>query len=327
VVNLTLTKIDLLKKILYPNIVIFSTFAITYITLITALGYNYELHIISTIIFTILSVIITLKIFRDKPENFNNITKTKIILTILTIIVLAEELLLNSIYATYGFALSILGLILLPVLAVSLSRNNEQLRTALEAIAFIFATRVTLSPFPTGTLNISTFLPTIYTLILISLVLYLTYRKIPAKDVRLSTGKYSIKLQLTAGFGTGIFIGITEYFILKPQPIIISTSPIQTLAYIIIVPATMVGIAEELLFRGLIQSSLERIMPTWQAIGITSIMFGLMHIGWMNPLEVLLAYGAGITFGYLTVVTDSLTTPIIAHASGNIILYIIALQI
>ncbi|MGC9069580.1 MAG: hypothetical protein ACP5IZ_11515, partial [Thermoprotei archaeon] len=145
---MTLTKIDLLKKILYPNIVIFSTFAITYITLITALGYNYELHIISTIVFTIFSIIITLKIFRDKPENFNNITKTKIILTILTIIVLAEELLLNSIYATYGFALSILGLILLPVLAVSLSRNNEQLRTALEAIAFIFATRVTLSPFP-----------------------------------------------------------------------------------------------------------------------------------------------------------------------------------
>jgi membrane protease YdiL (CAAX protease family) len=306
---------------------VFSTFTITYVPLLYRLGYNYELHVISAIIFVILSTLITLDVFKDRSENFNNIRMIKIIFTILIITILAEELLLNSVYAMYGFALSILGLISLPILAVWLSKGDNQLRIALESLTLVFATRVILSPFPTGFLNISTFLPTIYILILISLTLYLTYRKIPTKNIRLSIGKYDIKLQAIIGFGAGVFIGITEYFILKPQPIIVSTNLIQTLAYIVIVPATMVGIAEELLFRGLIQSSLERIMPTWQAIGITSIIFGLMHIGWMNPLEILLAYGAGLVFGYLTVITDSLTAPIMAHALGNLVLYTIALHL
>jgi len=66
-------------------------------------------------------------------------------------------------------------------------------------------------------------------------------------------------------------------------------------------------------------------MPVWQAIGISSVMFGLMHVGWLNPLEVLLAYGAGVVFGYLATMTDSLIAPIIAHGFGNFVLYLIAL--
>jgi membrane protease YdiL (CAAX protease family) len=45
----------------------------------------------------------------------------------------------------------------------------------------------------------------------------------------------------------------------------------------------------------------------------------------MNPLEVLLAYGAGIVFGYLAKATGSLVAPMIAHGFGNLVLYLIAL--
>jgi len=36
-----------------------------------------------------------------------------------------------------------------------------------------------------------------------------------------------------------------------------------------------VGVVEEFLFRGLLQGSLEKVMPVWQAIDLTSIIFGL----------------------------------------------------
>ena len=154
----------------------------------------------------------------------------------------------------------------------------------------------------------------------------MTYRGVSARDARISSGRRALSSQLGMGLTVGLIIGFVEYYVLKPQPIFAGASTLQVLAYILIVPAVMVGVVEEILFRGLLQSSLEKVMPVWQAIGLTSIIFGLMHVGWMNPLEILLAYGAGVAFGCLAVTTDSLVSPIVAHGFGNMVLYIIALR-
>ena len=191
----------------------------------------------------------------------------------------------------------------------------------------IFASRVVLSPFPIDFLNLSIFLPIIYTLNLTGLVLYVTYRKVSTRDIRLSMGKLGVGLQLLVGLMVGVVLGVVEYLILRPEPVLTGVSLLQMFAYVGIVLAVMVGVVEETLFRGLLQTSLEKVIPSWQAIGLSSLMFGLMHVGWMNPLEVLLAYGAGVIFGYLATVTDSLIAPIVAHGSGNFVLYLIALYL
>jgi len=65
-------------------------------------------------------------------------------------------------------------------------------------------------------------------------------------------------------------------------------------------------------------------MPRWQAVHLTSLIFALFHIGWLNPLEVVFAYGAGVVFGYTLIKTDSLIAPTFAHGFGNIVLYTLA---
>jgi len=65
-------------------------------------------------------------------------------------------------------------------------------------------------------------------------------------------------------------------------------------------------------------------MPKWQAMHLTSLIFGLFHIGWLTPLEVVFAYSAGLIFGYLLIKTGGLTAPVVAHGFGNIVLYMIA---
>jgi len=153
----------------------------------------------------------------------------------------------------------------------------------------------------------------------------LTYRGISAREVRVSLGRCGAGLQFGVGSGIALVLGFVEYFVLRPQPIVVGAGFLQMLAYILTVLMMMVGVVEELLFRGLPQGSWERVMPAWQAIGITSVMFGLMHVGWMNPLEILLAYAAGVAFGCLATVTDSLIAPITAHGFGNLVLYLIAI--
>ena len=46
-----------------------------------------------------------------------------------------------------------------------------------------------------------------------------------------------------------------------------------------------------------------------------------MHIGWLNPWEVVLAYGAGLIFGLFAYYFNSLIIPITAHFFGNVVLY------
>jgi len=333
-------------------------FAPLYAFLLEALGYNYGLHVASVIAFAIIGLFMAFIPFREfspllpasllssplhpspltspslppNPSPSKGIHRfhgspslVRLLFALITLLFLSEELLLNSPLALYGLSSSILGFLVLPAIAAILDPENGWLRKAIEASALIMATRVVLTPFPMGFLSLPAFLPAIYTLILAGLTIYIAYRRIEARDVRLSKGKKSLGFQASLGLASGSLVGIAEFFILKPSPILPGASLAETMAYVTIVLVLMVGFVEELLFRGLLQASLERLLPPWQAIGATSVIFSLMHIGWMNPLEVLLAYGAGIVFGYLAKATGSLIAPMIAHGFGNLVLYLIAL--
>ncbi|MEM3694095.1 MAG: type II CAAX endopeptidase family protein [Candidatus Bathyarchaeia archaeon] len=336
-----------------------ASFAPLYAFLLEAFGYTYGLHVASSMAFAALGAFMALIPFPDAPsvlnQNQNQIhnqvrnqvppfqreyaflrlrlrlrprMRTRLLLAFLTLLILSEELLLNSPLALYGMALSIAGFIGLPVLGIIADRSfgsEGWLQKALEALSLIMATRVVLTPFPMGFLELTVLLPVVYTLILAGLTLYLSFRRIEAEALRLSLGKKSLKSQAFLGLASGSFVGLAEFFVLKPSPILKGAPIAETIAYVALVMAVMVGFVEELLFRGLFQASLERLLPPWQAIGMASVVFGLMHLGWMNPLEVLLAYGAGVLFGYLARATDSLLAPMVAHGFGNIVLYLVAM--
>jgi membrane protease YdiL (CAAX protease family) len=77
------------------------------------------------------------------------------------------------------------------------------------------------------------------------------------------------------------------------------------------------GLGEELLFRGLAQAGLAELIGgqwgPWVALVAASVLFGVCH--WLNTTYALLAMLAGIYFGLLLMLSDSLWTPIVAHAA------------
>lgn len=80
--------------------------------------------------------------------------------------------------------------------------------------------------------------------------------------------------------------------------------------------SALAGIGEELMFRGLIQEGLARWigepMGVWIALGIASVLFGLLHP--MNVAYVILAAVMGFCLGGLWIATGNLLVPIVAHA-------------
>ncbi len=76
--------------------------------------------------------------------------------------------------------------------------------------------------------------------------------------------------------------------------------------------AMLAGLAEELLFRGVVQVALARVLPEGGALVVASAAFGLAHF--VTPTYAVLAAVAGLYLGALYLLQGSLLVPVIAHA-------------
>ena len=72
------------------------------------------------------------------------------------------------------------------------------------------------------------------------------------------------------------------------------------------------GFGEEMLFRGVLQYELAQSFDSAIAIGLSSLVFGLLHA--VTPLYALLATLASVYFGYLYQAFGNLAVPIVCHA-------------
>jgi len=292
--------------------------SISYFVLLALVGYTYEFLFFSSIVFVAVGLLILF---------FRGFRGSLVVNLLYFVVVLAlvEEVLLNSALAWYGLALAFSGFVAFPLVGVLLSDRSEKVRVVFEVCGLVFATRVVFSPFPIYLLQSAALLPIIYSLIMGAIVLYVWFRRIPLKKIGFSMGLVEMRLQVLAGVGVGAVLGLVEYFILMPKPVLVGASVLSNFVYLVVTMMVFVGLTEELLFRGLLQGYTAELMPKWQAVHLTSLVFALFHIGWLNPLEVVFAYGAGVVFGYLLIKTGGLTAPALAHGFGNIVLYMIAL--
>ena len=322
-----------LRRTLYVSAPAVVTFLLLYAVMLQLLGYGYTLYVVSALVFTVISIGFTvLGQLRSRSEARAPASgrsgaqgfPTQAGVIGLIAFVLAEELLLNSVYSLLGIILALAGFIALPLVGFIIGRNDFWQRVAFETVALLFATRLVVSPFPVGLLSLSVYVPVIYTLIVVGISLYVTYRKIPLEEIRVTSAGRNPLLLGILGVVVGTPLGFIEYRVLNPSPVFLGAAFIQTLGYNLLVLGLFVSIAEELLFRGLLLTSLEKRMEPWQAIGFSSIFFGVMHLGWFNPLEVVFAYGAGVILAYLAYTTKSLTPAIAAHALDNFVLFLLA---
>ncbi|MFC7082064.1 CPBP family intramembrane glutamic endopeptidase [Halorussus caseinilyticus] len=105
---------------------------------------------------------------------------------------------------------------------------------------------------------------------------------------------------------------------------------LDTLLLLVPLSILVVGPAEELLFRGVIQSYLDGAFSRAPAVVLTSVLFALVHLPttWVatpDPLAVgvtlAILFGLSILLGYLYVWTDNLVVPILVHGLYDALLF------
>ena len=88
----------------------------------------------------------------------------------------------------------------------------------------------------------------------------------------------------------------------------------------VVVLGLMAGAAEELFFRGYMQSRLRMAWHAWPAILATSVAFGLLHMEWIHATMALIL---GVYLGALTERSGSALPAIVCHVANNCVFTVV----
>jgi len=141
-----------------------------------------------------------------------------------------------------------------------------------------------------------------------------------AKDIGLSWGFIPFQLLISL---IGIPLGIIEYLILRPQPLI----PVPGLSQILLSALILLvctGFVEEIIFRGLMQKAAVDFLGHVRAFILVGFIFAVLHITHVSFLDIVFVFGVAILFALLVYRTGSILGTTFAHGLTNIILYLIA---
>jgi len=118
----------------------------------------------------------------------------------------------------------------------------------------------------------------------------------------------------------GLVFGQVEYTLIGVRELIPDLSPTNLLILIIIM-VFIVGLIEELIFRSILQTSLEEFLGSAWGIFLSSLLFGIMHSAYGTPYEMAYTFLLGSFLGYLFYRTRSLPLVVMIHGSVNIFLF------
>ena len=139
------------------------------------------------------------------------------------------------------------------------------------------------------------------------------------KHVGLIWGNKKIQLLIAL---TGIFLGTIEYLILQPKPLIATLNPVNLIiASVILIIST--GLAEELLFRGIIQKNAENVYGTVLGLLYTALLFTALHIGWDSFYDLIFVFAVALFYGYAFQKTRSIIGITLSHGISNTFLFLI----
>ena len=217
----------------------------------------------------------------------------------------------------YGIIIA-LALTIAIYAVISVRRFDPLIMHSAESLAIIPLYILFTSSLPWFFVDQQYLLPAVYSCIL-GLCFWHIYRQNLDLAGLFGFSKRRLPKDFLIGLAVGVVLGPLEYFILRPAPAFPSFQIIYLFRDIIYM-FVFVGLAEELLFRGLIQRNLMVAFGWKWALFAASALFAVMHLTWRSVPELGFVFIAGVALGVLYWKTKSLVAPIVAHGANNVML-------
>ena len=98
--------------------------------------------------------------------------------------------------------------------------------------------------------------------------------------------------------------------------ILVSAESIPEFMFVVLIVAAVPALAEEFLFRGIVQRSMEETAGGLRGAVLAGVIFGAFH---MNPFSLVPLIALGVFFGYLVFRSQNITLAVAAHFFNNFI--------
>jgi membrane protease YdiL (CAAX protease family) len=138
------------------------------------------------------------------------------------------------------------------------------------------------------------------------------------RDLGLVFGFLPTQLVVAA---TGVGLGIVEYLILKPEPLIdnLSLGAVLLPALILMVGT---GFTEEFVFRGVMQSAARDKLGRASLVYVSAV-FAVMHVGFESALDIGFVFLVALFFSWVVLRTGSIFGVAISHGITNAALLLV----
>jgi uncharacterized protein len=232
------------------------------------------------------------------------------------VLIMAAELLITFTRPLSGLFLHAVLVVLL-TLHATLGRSVAKRQLFLVLVIVPLLRLLTLS-LPLAGLPWFAWYAVVSSLLLVAAVIMV--RQLRLTSAALGLRPCNTRLQLLL-IGLGPGLGLCEYLILKPAPLILFSSW-QDIWVPTLVLIVFTGFSEEFIFRGLLQSVTQPVLGSW-TIGYGALLFAVMHIGYRSVIDILFVFGVGLLFGKIVAWSGSLLGVSLAHGLTNVILLIV----
>ncbi len=118
----------------------------------------------------------------------------------------------------------------------------------------------------------------------------------------------------------GYLVANLEHFVLDNTALVHDLGPLD-LGKLFLVMVVFVGFGEELIFRGLLQSSVEKRHGKYVAIAVSALLFAMMHSGYHSLPYLVFVLGVGLVLAYSYERTGSLGLVALMHGILNFFLF------
>jgi membrane protease YdiL (CAAX protease family) len=233
----------------------------------------------------------------------------------ITAIILIELLIFGGRLKEASIAYTLLLLALSFSIAVI---ENYQVRRIYQALLILTIFRLINFSMPIFfEINLYSFI-FIYAPLAIPITIAATHQEIVYENKKDTLKKLWIYLPLSVL--TGFTFAQAEYILIGARELIPDLSSANLLALIVIM-VFVVALIEELMFRAILQTSLEEFLGPAGGIILASLLFGIMHSTYGTPFEMVYTFFVGGFLGYLFYRTRSLPLVVMIHGSINVFLF------
>jgi membrane protease YdiL (CAAX protease family) len=247
--------------------------------------------------------------------------KKEIILASLGICVGEMNIFLGHIYLGIVMHIISLQILTLAIIFGQFSSDIENvfhIKNVFQSLLLLLLLRIVNIAMPQFFTNTLLWYSLIYGVMFLPIYFIIKNQRITTTELGLDFRRLHIYLPFALLIGT--VAALFERRIINPLPFIenINISSLFTLTIIMFV---FVGAVEELIFRSILQTRLEKALGLKSGILLSGALFGIMHSSYGILNEILFATIFGIILSYIFQRTRSFPFILLIHGSANVLLF------